>query len=280
MSSLVMSTELNNVVRSMSDKFEACKALVTKTKDDVPIDYLGVKVEGENVFLTFLDKKRVKSVKPEDTFFTTPQRQEGKVGKVLKKVIPEISENELRTFTEALQGIATKAGYSIFAVDGTQIFKYYIWPKERCTGFGGSCYQGAVKYEYFELFENNPTVFGAIISMHGDRLDGRAIYIRGKNAKTGTPETILVEHRAGSERGRILLTDFAQKNGYSTLPPYGNRFTTEKLVPGKQLHHWDLCFDGKVVTNGSSYCAPNSHSSTYIDPLDVVQEHQKRLGII
>lgn len=228
------------------------------------VDFLDVIKDQEGV-LSFLDKNRVE-LDPYRSW-SSPKRQTAKAGRLIKRLLPELSDNEVRNFVEALQAVTIAQRPTIVEVDGSEIYKYYIWPKAECNGYRGSkglnywdwgsgglltsCYQGCASPEYFELFENNPEYFGLIACLVDGKLDTRGLVV---NALVDNKETrIAGSFTFQTAKNRIATENYAVERGYTLYPGsdlmYSGRLKFPGgLKPGKQLHHWYLSFDSNTNT--------------------------------
>jgi len=230
------------------------------------LDYLDVVIDKTDVQLSYLSTSRVKSLQGELPF-TSKLRQQGKAGRIIKKLLPTVSDDELRGFVESLQGAVAKNHVDLFTVDGSEMYKYYFLPQSKCTvatGYGSdlrsSCYQGKARPEHFELFEKNPDKFGLLVLMVGGKMDSRCLFVKAKD-RDGNEVTVAEYIISNTAKYKALMTSHILQQGWYGSSGYWicyNRsgdgalvkpvdgFTSYELVPGKQMHHWGFHFDAKT----------------------------------
>ncbi|RPI84161.1 MAG: hypothetical protein EHM34_04115 [Nitrosopumilales archaeon] len=204
------------------------------------IDYLEVSKNGANVQLSFLDSKRKAKLPTYSNYYGSELRQSGKIGRILKKVLPTASEDDVRTLVENIQAELVKNTLNMFITSGENIRRVYQIPKPQCSRNAGdlttSCYQGIVLDDEFEFAERNPDVVKCLVVIRGDLLEGRALYAVGK---CGDVDAIYCEGVKGSERARILMTKYFTNldipNNYKSGFDYAKFQAVIK--PGKVLHH-------------------------------------------
>jgi len=207
-----------------------------KEADNSKLDYLDVACESGVVSLSFLETKRAKDVVGDP--LQSKLRQSGKVGRVLKKLLPKTTDDDIRTFVEALQAEMTKHLHHMFVVNGDQVRLIYQIPRTDChTGeLQSSCYQGIVLDDNFEFAERNPEIVKCLVALKDGKLAGRALHIHGK---CNDKDAILVECLHGTPPAIGLMRKyFSQLKIPNT---YTSSFRPSEFVanikPGKMLHH-------------------------------------------
>jgi hypothetical protein len=253
-----MSLVLNEPIqlsKTLANYLERIKSnpLVVRLRSPIErpkINYLDITINGKDVSLSFLDPKRVPQIKPPDNEFTTTLRQSSKIGRAIKKLLPETHDDDVRPLVEAIHSITREKGLKKFVVSGDDIRKVFQWPKKYCKGSGlhGSCYQGMVNSDEFELFANNPDKIKCIVMMEDGFLVGRELVFYG--TVNGKPRIYFSTPNYLSTHA-IQLDDY-KKTISPEIPRYSwnqGGFTVGNLVPGKALHHFGLSYtrdkDGK-----------------------------------
>ena len=118
-------------------------------------------------------------------------RQEGKYGKIIKKVLKEQNPDfeytlkELEQLVNKLKGEVTQGDFSI--VKGDDIAKIYSYNvgEEISGGLGSlsdSCMQGS-NTDYFNIYVNHPEIVSMLLLKDGDNIIGRALLWK-KGVKT------------------------------------------------------------------------------------------------
>lgn len=238
---------------------------VIRSLENPPIDYLDIDVKDGAVSISFLDTKRAKSVKSKNEAFTSKLRQAARVGKVLKRISPEATDDDIRNLTEAIQGIATENEARLFTVEGDEIRKIWQIPKAKCTKNKNryavlqmSCYQGIVLDTYCELYVRNPDKIKMLVCMVGNLLDGRAMFYLGK--ENGKKITRYESIKCNTEKNRTLMARWLSEHKILSLD-YTKEFVVEDLVPGRPIHHADFIGykDGKLSNKFPTSVEPMSN---------------------
>lgn len=254
---LQLSETFNYVLTDLQKESPIARKLLNRLAlPDPKINFLDIQLKGADVLLSFLDSKRIKDRYMDG--FNSKLRQESKVGKGLKKIFPDSSDDDVRTFVEKLQGKMAKDMPNIFMVDGTEVRKYYQWRKKYCTNGGqlnSSCYQGIANAEQFEVIERNPDVFRMVICMVDGKLDARCLLVIGIQKSTGKTALLSEGIHANTPRNRERMSTFI--NDYAKEFEAGlinQGFTTKDLIPGNLLDHVAIGFSKNdkraVITNG------------------------------
>jgi hypothetical protein len=256
-----------------------------KKLEDPKLNYLDVSINGDELSLSFLDDKRKAKV-TDGEFFTSKLRQDGKVGKVLRKLLSSASDDEVREAVESLQSKLLKNKITVKVVTGKEVYNHYMIPKTHCTpGYSlqGSCYQGVSDPSFFELFELNPDKLGLVVAFKDKLFEGRALLYHGE--LDGVPTVVMDPPRHNSPAGRDAMIAFANENNFRiynagkfalSITDY-RKFRVNNLVKGKGLHHWDyLSYDGKNTIGYAQYGA--AHKSCWTLGAEKIQQWQKENG--
>lgn len=224
-------------------------------RQGAPVDYLDLERENGALALSFLATGR--AAKAAGDFFSSPLRQSGRIGRVIKKVLPQATDDDIRTFVESISGIVEIPGFRLEETNGSGVYGHYMIGPSRCVRGGtmtGSCYQGKAKPEYFTLFENNPERFLSIAGFDGELLAGRALLIRGNLLRYDEEpvecwfvDTLVVGDNKYLEKfyarfrelEAVYRADFSDRWywGRQTITNF-KEFRSENLAPGTGLHHW------------------------------------------
>jgi len=192
------------------------------TEDYTDATYFDCDRETEDL-ITYIPSRRIKDLKPADdefTYYKLKNRQGAKVGRILRKLNPNITDVELENFVHeykaAWQAKMENIKNRLRVVVGDEI-KYWYLHKRYAPGGGslhGSCMQGEESQPGIAFYADNPNCVGlAILLDDNDKLLARAIVWRLSEPKGEIFMDRIYSVNATHER---MLINFAKENGIRT----------------------------------------------------------------
>lgn len=180
--------------------------------------------------------------------------QTARAGRVIKKLLPTASDNEIRTFVERMT--SRLLGLQVQTFDGSAIYDWYMKdPITECVSsrvFINSCYQGKCRREFFSLMENNPDRFGILILEDDKKLAARCVFVKGHD-DDGEITFFEQVHAANGAFAAHVTKYIDTLPGPKAYYDYSNfvvrgkkvfrydyKFTASGLNNGCGLHHWDM----------------------------------------
>lgn len=145
---------------------------------DEKLNYLDVTVEGGNVLLSYLPKSRIKGKVNEAEAFWAKGRQTGRIGATLKKLLTaEVTDSEVKEFTEALAAKYLENSYDISVVSAKDMIKYFsieTYIEKEGSELWKSCMRYPERQHWFGIYEDLPNL-SMVIATKNDKLAGRAL---------------------------------------------------------------------------------------------------------
>jgi len=174
--------------------------------------------------ITYIPARRVKDIKGADAdefaAYKLKSRQGAKVGRVLRKLNPDLTDVQLENFVHeykaAWQAKMEHINDRLRVVTGSDI-KYWYLHKRYAPGSGslnGSCMQGSENQSGIAFYADNPHCIAmAILLDDNDKLLARALIWR-----LSSPAGVIFMDRIYSvkEQHARMLQNFAKENGITT----------------------------------------------------------------
>jgi len=148
---------------------------------DIDFNNLDFVVKDEKIFISYLTNSRNNGIA---NVWSSPLRQEARVGKILKKLYPNSSDSEIEKATEVLKTVLISNEYKFKFLNGQALIDAY---SKNCyhpdatdgTSLGGSCMRNPDKGHYMKLYADNPDSVRLLTSWVGEWLVARALFWNG-----------------------------------------------------------------------------------------------------
>lgn len=244
----VQALQINTPLYTIINKFKEhpLTALLTAERSKIaerPINYLDVEVRNKEPYFSFLPAKK-KCVAGE-TLYQAKARQSGRAGRIIKKLFPTVSDDDVRTFVDHLKADLTTE-LEVNLLPATEVFNVY---NMKAVTNLGSCFQSnghnRQPEENFEFFKNNPEVVNILAVTKGDTLEGRClVWIDEAGNK-------YADRIYATPTAKLLIDGFLKEHRIANSP-FGLKV---KVNNGKKFPYFDrVSFSGTgdnyVITGG------------------------------
>jgi len=127
------------------------------------------------------------------SYFDSTDRSRIKIGRFLKKILPNITDTQVEQFVNVYRAFKTIDDYELSIVRGDEIAKYYDRANQDCapgSGLHGSCMnytdKNDTKAKYMEFYAKTPETCGLLILKHkgSEKIRGRAFIWTSTDGRT------------------------------------------------------------------------------------------------
>lgn len=194
-----VASRLQNEYRSLKSK-------------ELGIDYLNLcDKEGDGLMFSYLAPNRFDGTVDS---WQSPKRQEGKPGRLLGKLLPDIPEKERTSFVNELEALWVKHKASVTVYSGEDIRLYYNGehhhPDAHRATLGGSCMRSSAKAPYFDCYVGNPEAVSLVVAKRDDLVVARGLLWNAE--LDGKPVKVLDRVYYGLAKDEILLKEWVKEH--------------------------------------------------------------------
>jgi len=222
-----------------------------------------IKHTDKSDMISYLSLNKSEQIK-DNTYWTSNQRQEMKIGKFLNKVFPDKSKSDIENYVNDYKS-SYKQYFKIFEfkmVEGEDIKKYYN--EKNYDNAGGRLHSSCMRKENsqhrFDIYVENPDVCKMLILVspsNSNKITGRALVWKLANGGTYMDRIY-----CANDDEMQLFINYAVEQGWRTYDSDG--FTNEDYVRLTSDKDYGPKINNPYMDTFTQYIIPNElHSRSY-----------------